>query len=156
MDAWSRLETAIQYASQDILQIDGDTAAVIWAAIPTFQSIKVLQGAAKLKFTTDGAKRAAKLCEQLVRRNIRRNYIVHGTWRHRVTFNFGTDGWETGEWRREYDHIDPDFPSEDDGSSITIPELDKTTAHVEEMVRALWALVDDIPSLRFTQPPHAQ
>lgn len=148
MDAWSRLETAIHYAAQEILEIEADAAYAIWSAIQTFQAIKVLEAAAKLRLKPDGQKRVSKICEKLVRRNIRRNYIIHGTWMQSIRLNFIGSGQTHGPWRRVYSHVDPDMPKSDDGSDLTILELDKPTDHVEEMVGALWSLVDDIPQLR--------
>ncbi|MES2497220.1 MAG: hypothetical protein V4618_13995 [Pseudomonadota bacterium] len=147
MDAWSRLETSIQFTTQDILGIDGDVAHVLFSAIQTFQSIKVLHAAAKLKFNEAGRTRVAKICERVISRNVRRNFIVHGSWRFRVGFGLADGSTEVGEWRRVYDHVDPDLPKSDDGSDLTVPELDKTTGHVLEMVEELNLLADDIPSL---------
>ncbi len=78
MDAWSRLESAINVTIQEILELNPDQAHAIWTAVPTFQSIKLLGAAAKLYFGETGQRRVAKLVDQLTRRNIRRNYIVHG------------------------------------------------------------------------------
>ena len=147
MDAWSRLETSINYSTQEILEIDADAGFVIWAAIQTRQSIDVLDAAAKLKFNKDGRKRVALICEQLIRRNMRRNHIVHGFWRFKVKIGVMGGEPEIGEWRRVYDHVDPDKEASADGSSFTIAELDKTTGYVEEMIDALWSLEQDIPSL---------
>lgn len=148
MDAWSRLETAIQYASQEILEIEAQSAYVIWSAIQTFQSIKVLDAAAKIKLNETGQKRVARICEQLVRRNTRRNFIIHGAWLTSIRMSFGGGGSGYGEWRRVYTHTDPNLPKSDDGSDLTVPELDKTTGCVEDVTEALWSLVDDIPALR--------
>lgn len=156
MDAWSRLESAIQYASQEILEIEAESAYVIWSAIMSFQSIKVLDAAAKLRFTEAGQKRVAKICEKLVRRNSRRNFIIHGTWLTAVQMSFVGGPPRYGEWRRVYRHTDPNLPTSDDGSDLTIPALDKTTDHVEEMIEALWSLVDDIPTLRVRQQTPAE
>lgn len=147
MDAWSRLETSINYTTQEILGVDADAGFVIWAAMQTFQSIKVLDAAAKLKFTKVGQQRVTKLCEQLTRRNTRRNYIVHGSWRYRVSIDLISGEPKIGEWRRVYDHIDPDRDTPADGSAVTVAELDQTTDHVKDMIEALWALEQDIPSL---------
>lgn len=147
MDAWSRLETSINYTTQEILGIDADAGFVIWAAIQTRQSIDVLDAAAKLKFDKSGQTRVAQICEQLVRRNMRRNHIVHGFWRFKVQIGVMGGEPEVGEWRRVYDHVDPDREPSADGSSFTVAELDKTTGHVEEMIEALWSLEQDIPSL---------
>ena len=151
MDAWSRLESAIHYASQEILEIEAGSAYVIWSAIQTFQAIKVLDAAAKIRLNAAGKKRVARICEQLLRRNTRRNFIIHGTWLTSIRLSFAGNPQEYGEWRRVYTHTDPDLPASDDGSDLTVPELDKTTGHVEEMIAALWSLVDDIPTLRVQQ-----
>lgn len=145
MDAWSRLETMIMLATRDILGIESEAAHVIWSALQTYQKIKVLDAAAKLRFHKRGRERVAKICESLIHRNTRRNYIVHGTWSHRIEFGVGDR--LVSEWRRVYDHVDPDMPKGDDGSNLTIPALDTTTGHVEEMVLALCSLIEDIPSL---------
>lgn len=145
MDAWSRLETAINYTTQEILGIDSDAGFVIWAAIQTRQSIEVLDAAAKLKFNAAGRARVANICEQLVRRNMRRNHIVHGFWRFRIQIGMMGGEPQIGEWRRVYDHVDPDKEPSPNGSSFTVAELDKTTGHVEEMIEALWSLEQEIP-----------
>lgn len=156
MDAWSRVETAIHYATQEILEIEADAAYVIWSAIQTFQAIKVLEAAAKLRLTPYGQKHVSKICEKLLRRNIRRNYIIHGTWVQNIRLSLIGGGQTYGPWRRVYSHVDPDMPNSGDGSDLTILELDKTTEHVKEMIEALWSLVDDIPRLRVQRQTPAE
>lgn len=156
MDAWSCLETAIHYAAQEILEIEADAAYVIWSAIQTFQAIKVLEAAAKLRLTADGQKRVSKICQKLVRRNIRRNYIIHGAWVQSIRLSFIGGGRTYGPWRRVYSHVDPDMPKSGDGSDLTILELDKTTEHVKDVIEALWSLVDDIPQLRVQRQTPAE
>lgn len=148
MDAWSQLETAIRFVTQEIFQIDADVAFSIWSAVGTAHSIKLLDAAAKLKLNAEGVGRTKTICEKLARRNMRRNAIVHGSWRHKATLNFGTQTWEVGEWRRVYDHIDPDHPTDAPGYSFTVSELDDTTMHVRDMIEALWSLEEDLPKLR--------
>lgn len=133
--------------TQEILGIDADAGFVIWAAIQTRQSIDVLDAAAKIKFNKVGRTRVAQICEQLIRRNMRRNQIVHGFWRLKVKIGMMGEEPEIGEWRRVYDYVDPDKETSADGSSFTVAELDKTTGHVEEMIEALESLEQDISSL---------
>jgi len=148
MDAWSRLEAAIRFTSQEILDVEPDAAYIIWSAIPTFQSIKVLDAAAKLRLNSEGQQRAGKICEKIARRNIRRNYIIHGEWNTSIRLNLlDPNKPQYGEWRRVYTHTDPDLPKSDDGSDLTVPALDKTTGHVEDVIEELYSLAEDIPSL---------
>lgn len=147
MDAWSRLETTIHWVTQEILNIEPDAGYVIWSTIPTFQTIKLLEAAAKIRFNDEGQKRTAKICEKLTRRNTRRNYIVHGSWLTSIRMSFAGQPPAYGEWRRVYTHTNPDLPNSDDGSDVTVPQMNKTTDHVEEMIQALSTLEQDIPSL---------
>ena len=66
------------------------------------------------------------------------------------------------EWIRRYDLVDPDRMqiSPDDKQflgiyNFTIPELDRATDHVEEMVQALSTLIGEIPSM-LVQPPQPE
>ena len=156
MDAFGRLEMLIKFATQELLQIDWAAANAISATVMTKQSIDLLEAAAKLRLTEGGAARVHRICEKLSRRNMRRNHIVHGTWMHTVVI---TDDGATQEWVRTYSHTDPTMaqlpPSDPKKAGIytfTVPELARATDHVQEMVLALSALMEDIPSLRVPPP----
>lgn len=141
-------------AVQEILAVDPQATHVFWSAIQTFQAIKVLDASARLRFYEEGQKRVAEIFQKLTRRNTRRNYIVHGTWLTSIRLAIADQPAGYGERRRVYSHFDPDSPKSDDGSDITVPELDTTTGHVEEMIEALAALVQDITQL-LAQPQTA-
>lgn len=117
----------------------------------TKQSIELLEAAAKLRLNEDGIKRTHRLCEKLGRRNMRRNHIVHGAWG--LLTKLYEEG-ATNEWVRQYSNTDPSLaalmPTDPKLIGIynfTIPELDRATDHVEEMVLELSALGQDIPQL---------
>ena len=160
MDAFARLEGMIKFTTQELFQINYRTANAISAAIMTKQAIDLLQTAAKIHLDHIGANRAVHICGQLIRRNMRRNNIIHGAWKMVVVV---TDGSHTTEWVRTYDHVDPAISDLRPGDpklagtyTFTIRELDKATYHVEEMVLALSALAQDIPSLRVPPQTPAQ
>ena len=158
MDAFSRLEIMMQAATLQLLRIDEIRARPFFAALGTKQMIDVLKAAAKLELSDEGAERVKKLCTRLADRNMRRNHIVHGKWNIHVTPIDAGDGTATAEWIRRYDHIDPSYGGDPHDPKLlgmytfTIPALDKTTDHVEEMVQALSSLIEDIPKLRPPPP----
>lgn len=118
----------------------------------TRQAIDLLGAAAKLHLNAVGIQKIIKLCERLLRRNQRRNSIVHGSWTLAAVIS---DGGISSEWVRVYNAIDPDKadakyydPNVLGFYTFTIPELDKATHHVEEMVLALSEIYAELPALR--------
>ena len=157
MNAFAELEGMIHLAIGFILDVDLPMMRPVFAVMATRQSIDLLDAVGQTHLTDEGAKRVHHLCDRLIRRNMRRNHIVHGSWANAVIIN---DGCITQEWVRMYSHAKPamsNLPYTDPRVAgiyaFTVAELDKATGHVEEMLLAISNLIGDLPSLK--APPQA-
>ncbi|MGZ3196183.1 MAG: hypothetical protein ACXWI5_02730 [Croceibacterium sp.] len=155
MDAFSRLEGIVHIAISEIQQIDLVILRPVFAVMMAKQSIDLLEAVAHMHLTPEGATRVHNLCERLLRRNMRRNHIVHGKWIMVATIS---DDCVIQEWVRWYDHVNPELaqlrytdPKLAGMYAFTVPGLDKATGHVVEMLQVVSALLEDLPSLRLQQ-----
>jgi hypothetical protein len=92
MDAWSRLEGMMSETTREILGINDQASRAISATVMARQAIDLFEAAGKLHFNDAGVKRISKLAEKLIRRNSRRNSIVHGSWVQVVIVTDGNVG----------------------------------------------------------------
>lgn len=157
MDAFSRLEGMIQFAIGSILEMELPTLRSVFAVLMTKQSIDLFDALAQERLTSEGAARVHKICERLGRRNMIRNRIVHGGWTQIVVVS--DDGY-TQEWVRSYEHANPTMrdllytdPKTAGNYTFTIPQLDKATYHVEEVIQVVSELLGDLPLLKLPPPP---
>jgi hypothetical protein len=156
MDAFARLERMTQLATQSLLEISDWAARPVFATLMSKQSIELLEAAAKMALNEKDAERVKKLCGKLGRRNMKRNFIIHGYWTVHITP--AKDGApQTEQWIRVYDNVDPALAGEPTDPKLlgtftfTVPELDNVTDHVEETVSDLSALVMELPLLKAQQ-----
>ena len=152
MDAFSRLESILNHLVQTLLGTDWRAASVLSSVLYSQQNIKLIEALAAVRLPQALAKRVAKECARLSKRNMRRNHIVHGGWQQYVTVY---DDHYDSQWIRIYKPSDPtlaaiqnlDNPKLLGMFSFTIPSLEKATGHVEEMFETLSPLLTEIREL---------
>lgn len=151
MDAWSRLETIMDHVIEGLLRTDWQAAKVLASILYSQQRIKLLEALAAVRLPPQNAERVARICEQISRRNTRRNHIVHGSWQQAMTVY--DDHYES-EWVRVYTPSDPALAairSYDDSKllgwyNFTLPALDRAAAEVEVVTSSLSSLMQQIRS----------
>ena len=156
MDSFSRLEGMVHLAIGLTMQTDIVALGSIFALLGTKQSIDLLDATAQTHLSQEGSERVRRICERLGRRNMRRNHIVHGSWVQAVVVS---DECVTQEWVRTYQHTSPairGLPHTDPKVAgiyaFTVQGLINATEHVNEMIEAVSALIQELPKLRLVLP----
>lgn len=156
MDAFSRMEGMLELMVRFLLKTDHIPARAVNSVLYSKQRIDLIEALAASNLSKETAARVAKACERLSRRNMRRNHIVHGIWQQLVLVS---DDSVEMMWLRVYSPSDPslsklgpDDPKLAGVYSFTIPELDRATGHVEEMLPILGELLKEIRE-QLPQPP---
>jgi hypothetical protein len=80
LQAWSDLESSLDFVLEKLVGIDLDDAALIMAKFGTKNALELLEGMALRKLFPDDAKALINLLERVGRLNTKRNILVHGRW----------------------------------------------------------------------------
>lgn len=141
IDAFSKLEGSIQYATGNILGLDYGAIRQIFSVMMTKQMIDLLENSAQSRLSEPEAKTIKGICDRIVNQNALRNRIIHGSWQQVVTT---FDDHAVQEWVRFYyaiktsqkdlSHSDPKMAGK---FCFTIKNLEKCISNIEEIIKEL-------------------
>jgi hypothetical protein len=80
MEAWSALESSLDFVLQKLTGIELGDAALILSKLGTRNALELLEGLALRKFHPDDAKRLINYLDRVSKLNSKRNILVHGRW----------------------------------------------------------------------------